>query len=53
MTTKDIERVINRERRHVERLKKQRENLVYDIRATKESVRFWEKQLKSAKKKVR
>ena len=49
MTQKEIEKLIKREYRHIERIKAKRRDMLRDISAVKEAIQFWKGQLKKAK----
>lgn len=49
MTRKDIERIIKYNERRIARLKNQIIDIRFDIKATRELVRFWKSELKKAK----
>lgn len=44
MTKAEIDREIKRECRRIDNLKKKIEELKYDIKATKDSIKFWKEQ---------
>lgn len=49
MTRKEIEWVIKHNERRIARLKNQITDIRFDIKATRDSIRFWKAELKKAK----
>ena len=48
MTKKEINEVINRETQHIDHVRKQIEDLRFDIKASQKAIRFWKNQRKTA-----
>ena len=49
MTKKDIERIIKHNERRIARLNNQITDIRFDIKATRDAIRFWKSELKKAK----
>lgn len=48
MTKKDIDREIKREERRIKSLKQKIADIRFDIKATRDTIRFWKTQRKTA-----